>query len=72
MSEIKLTDNMIALLEYAERMGPYGAEIGGRAWARPAGELARRGLIVIKQAKRRCDWNRIFLTAAGRKALQAK
>jgi hypothetical protein len=57
-------------LDYAARWGEEGAEIDGRAWRPSAKVLIERGLLTFQPAKRRHEFNRVFITDAGRAALE--
>jgi hypothetical protein len=61
---------MRLLLEYAARKGEGGAAISLRAWNPTARILIDRGLLALRRATQRRDYHRVFLTPAGRAALE--
>jgi hypothetical protein len=71
-AKAKLTFQMRSLLEYAARMGEDGAAISLRAWSPTARILIDRGLLTLHRATSQREYSRVFLTPAGRAALEVE
>jgi DNA-binding MarR family transcriptional regulator len=71
-AEAKLTFKMRLLLEYAARNDEDGAAITLRAWNPTARILIERGWLTLRRATQRREYHRVFLTPAGRAALEVE